>query len=137
EPAQHGRRAAGPAAGPGRVGQQRPVQARPGVVLGVVAVVEEQEVIEGAVVADGAAARVLVVAVQGAQTQAEEVAGDVGGQEEPGVPGKQRTPQGQDQGRLDGGAAAPAPPPGDPGAGGQGPGAADRLAPAQPPGPGQ
>jgi hypothetical protein len=54
------------------------------VVLDVVAVVEEQEVVQPAVVADRAA-RVLVVAVQPAQRQAGRIAGQVGREEESGV----------------------------------------------------
>ena len=79
------------------VGQVVPVDAGVGVVFDVVAIVEEKEVIEAAIVAGGAAG-VLVFALEPAESEAKEITGNVGGEEKfwggcgDGGPEKETTP---------------------------------------------
>src|SRR6185295_1018079 len=81
DPAEHRRPPARTCAGKWPAGQSRPMLARPQVMLDVVAVVEEQPVIEPAVVA-GRPCRVLEVALQPAQAEAKRIAGHVDADEE-------------------------------------------------------
>ena len=57
------------------------MRARPGVVLEMIAVIEEEEVVKAAVVA-GRAAGMLVAALQPAEAEADEITGDVSGEEQ-------------------------------------------------------
>src|SRR5687767_9005288 len=78
--AEERRPAAGALVEPCLLRQLMPVHAGAGVVLDVVAVIEEQQVVEVAVMAGGAAG-VLVAALEPAEAEAQEIAGDVGGEE--------------------------------------------------------
>src|SRR5688572_12904447 len=83
EPPQHGRVTTGALISFSVRCQLAPVDGGICVVLDVVAVVEEEEVVEGTVVA-GSAANVLVFALEPAEDEAGEVGGDVSDQEELG-----------------------------------------------------
>ena len=80
-PSQHSRPMAGALIELFLVRKIVPMDAGAGVVFKVVAVVEKQDVVKSTIVAGGAAG-VLVFALEPAEAEAEQVAGDVGGEKE-------------------------------------------------------
>src|SRR5258706_1520330 len=75
-----------------RVRQRCPVSRRPGVMFDVIAVIEEEPIVKPAVVAHRAT-RMLEAAVQFAETEADEPAGKINGQQEPGRERRQAGPK--------------------------------------------
>ena len=74
--------------------QTRPVQPRASMMLEVVTVIEEQKVVELAVITD-CAASVLVITVQRTKTESSDVPRQVNGNEEQRHPSGDRSPKGQ------------------------------------------